>query len=62
MLERAPLATEPSMERMEGAVGKLVNGKAVGTDHLCGELFKLDLTVSSAALRRFDNIVLRVWS
>ncbi|CAM9188812.1 unnamed protein product, partial [Sphacelaria rigidula] len=35
----AALAAEPSIEEVKKASGKLTNGKAVGTDNLCNELF-----------------------
>ncbi|CAM9658729.1 unnamed protein product [Sphacelaria rigidula] len=61
MPEHAPPAAKPSMAEMKEAVGKLANGKAVGTDNLCGELLKLGRTEDSAILKCPHNIVLTVW-
>lgn len=49
--EHTPLAAESSMEDVRKAVGKLADGKAVGTDEICGELVKLGRTEDSAILR-----------
>lgn len=37
MPEHEPLSAEPPIEDVKEAVGKLDNGKAVGTDNPCGE-------------------------
>ncbi|CAM9723617.1 unnamed protein product [Sphacelaria rigidula] len=52
----AALATEPSIEEVKEAPGKLTSGKAVGTDNLCGELLKLSLTEDSATLKCLHNL------
>ena len=48
-------------EVKEEAVGKLANGKAVGTDDICAELLKLGRTEDSAILKYLHDIVLTVW-
>ncbi|CAM9779802.1 unnamed protein product, partial [Sphacelaria rigidula] len=59
--EYTPLAVEPSMAEVKQAVGKLANGKAVGTEDIYGELLKLGRTKDSAILKCLHDIVLIVW-
>ncbi|CAM9891726.1 unnamed protein product [Sphacelaria rigidula] len=61
MPEHALLAAEPSMAEVKEAVGKLANGRSVGTDNMCGELLKLGRTDDSAILKCLHNVVLAVW-
>lgn len=57
MPEYAPLAVEPSTEGVREAMGKLENGKAVGTD-ICSKKLKLRLTQDSDILKRLHIVVL----
>lgn len=59
--EHALLAAKPSMEEAKKAVGKLADGKAVGTDNPCGEQFKVGLTEYYDIYKYLHNIELRVW-
>ncbi|CAN0091623.1 unnamed protein product, partial [Sphacelaria rigidula] len=59
--EHTSLAAEPSMAMVKQAVGKLANGKVVGTDDICGELLKLGRTEDSVILKCLHDIVLTVW-
>ncbi|CAM9959586.1 unnamed protein product [Sphacelaria rigidula] len=49
--EHTPLVAEPWMAEVKQAVGQLANGKAVGTDGICGELSKLGRTEDSVILK-----------
>lgn len=57
----APLAAEPTMEKVKEASGKLAHGEAAGTDNLSGELFKLSLTEGSPTLKCLHDLLLTVW-
>ncbi|CAM9720457.1 unnamed protein product, partial [Sphacelaria rigidula] len=51
----------PSTVEAKQTVGKLADGKAVGTDDICGALLKLGRTEDSIILKCLHDIVLTVW-
>ncbi|CAM9833208.1 unnamed protein product, partial [Sphacelaria rigidula] len=60
--EHTPLAAEPSLAEVKEAVGKPANGRAAGTDNICGDLLKLGRTGNSAILKcPHDTVGLIVW-
>ena len=58
--ENMPLGVQPTIQELTDAIRSLVNGKAVGTDGVSVELFKITLNGEPALRRRLLDIVVRI--
>ena len=56
-----PLALEPMMQELTGAICALANGKRVRPDGVSAEMFKIILNGTPALRRRLLDIVVRIW-
>ena len=54
-----PLEVQPTVQELTDAIRSLANGKAVGTDGVAVDLFKIDLNGDPALRRRLLDIVVR---
>ena len=61
MAGNVPLGVQPTMQELTDAIRSLANGKAVGTDGVSVELFKVTLNGDPALHRRLLDIVVRIW-
>ena len=59
--ENMPLGVQPTVQELKGAIRSLANGKAVGSDEVSVELFKITLNGNPALRRRLLDIVVRIW-
>ena len=55
--ENMPLGVQPTMQELTGAIRSLDNGKAVGSDGVSVELFRITLNGDPALRRRLLDIV-----
>ena len=59
--ENMPLGVQLAMQELTDAIRSLVNGKAVGSDGVSVELFKITLSGDPTLRRRLLDIVVRIW-
>ena len=59
--ENMPLGVQPTMQELTDAIRLFANGKAVGSDGVSVELFKITLNGDPALRRRLLDIVVRIW-
>ena len=59
--EKMPLGVQPTMQDLTDAIRSLVNGKAVRSDGVSVELFKITLNGDPALRRRLLDIVVCIW-
>ena len=59
--ENMPLGVQPTMQQLTGAVLSLANGKAVGTDGISVELFKIALNGEPALRWKLLDVVICIW-
>ena len=57
-----PLGVQPTVQELKDAIRSLANGKAVGSDEVSVELFKITLNGNPALRWRLFDIVVRIWS
>ena len=56
-----PLGVQPTMKELTDPIRSLANEKAVGSDGVSVELFKITLNGDPALRRRLLNIVFHIW-
>ena len=56
-----PLGVQPTVQGLIDAIRSLENGKAVGSDGVSVELFKITLDGDSVLRRTLFDIVVRIW-
>ena len=59
--ENMPLGVQTTMQELTDAIRSLASGKAVGSDEVSVELFKITLNGNPALHRRLLDIVGRIW-
>ena len=59
--ENMPLAVQPTMQELKDVIRSLMNGKAVGPDGVCLELFKITLNGDPALRWKLLDIAVHIW-